>query len=478
MNNMRFGLMVCVLSMMALAIDPRVSAAAATTTQFYRGVDLSYVNEMEDCGAVYRVKGEARDPYQIFFDYGANLVRLRLWYAPTWTQYSTLDDVMRSIKRAKALGMQVLLDFHYSDTWADPSKQIIPAAWATITDQAALGKVLHDYTYDTLMKLDSMGLMPDVVQTGNEINSEMLRAENAPGYPINWERNAFLINAALWAVHEASAESGKPIRVMLHVAQPENVEGWLLAATEAGVNDFDIVGMSYYPAYSKHTLKTIGNVIRKIATRFSKDVLIAETAYPWTFDSAGDSAGNIVNKDALEEGYPATPEGQKQFMIDLMQTVLTNGGLGVVYWEPAWISTKCWTLWGQGSHWENATFFDFHKDNEVLSGIEFLQYPYTYPVRVTIRVYAKTDDTQEPIYFWGDFTGMGKRTLLLTASKGVYELSTLLLPGTQIQYQLYSALPASPETALIAGECVGADGSVGATITAEVVFEHHEGGCS
>jgi arabinogalactan endo-1,4-beta-galactosidase len=477
MNRLRFGLMVCLLSLMALVVDQRATVAAEST-QFYRGVDLSYVNEMEDCGAVYHVDGEARDPYQIFFDYGANLVRLRLWHSPTWTKYSTLDDVIRSIKRAKALGMQVLLDFHYSDTWADPSKQIIPAAWAKITNQHELGQALHDYTYDTLMQLDSMGLLPEMVQVGNEINSEILRAENSSGYPINWERNAFLLNTAIQAVREASTKSDKPIRVMIHVAQPENVEGWLLSASDAGVNDFDIVGMSYYTAYSNHTIKTLGNVIRKIATQFGKDILIAEAAYPWTFDSAGDSAGNIVNSKSLEDGYLATPDGQRQFMIDLTQTVLANGGIGVVYWEPAWVSTKCPTLWGQGSHWENATFFDFHKDNEVLSGIEFLQHDYTYPVEVRIRFHSETSDPQDKIYFWGSFTGFGKRTVIVTAKDGVYEMRALLPPNMPIQYQFYSALPASAETMLIKGECVTTDGAVSATMTtSEVVIEHRDHGC-
>lgn len=476
MRRVRSALM-CLAILLAASIFVQPSRAATSAT-FYRGVDLSYVNEMEDCGAVYRVKGEARDPYQIFAEYGATLVRLRLWHNPTWTQYSTLDDVIRAMKQVKALGLQTLLDFHYSDTWADPSKQIIPAAWAKITDQEELGQALYDYTYDTLLKLDSLGLMPELVQVGNEINSEILRAENATGYPINWERNAFLLNTAIRAVRDAAAKAGSPIRVMLHIAQPEKVEGWLLAATEAGVTDFDIIGVSYYTAYSNHTLKTVGNVIRKLASRFGKDVLIAETAYPWTFDSAGDSAGNIVNKDSLEQGYPATPDGQRQFMIDLMQTVLANGGLGVVYWEPAWVSTTCKTLWGQGSHWENATFFDFHNGNEVMSGIEFLQHAYDYPVEVRIRLQPQADDPQEQIYFWGDFTGMGKRPLPLKAADGGYEVRALLMPGTPLHYQFYSVLPASADTALIAGTCVGEDGAVEAAVTAvDMVITHREHGC-
>ena len=106
---------------------------------FYFGADLSYVNEMEDCGAVYRENGETRDPFELFAEHGANLVRVRLWHAADWTEYSDLADVKRTIARARKQGMQLLLDFHYSDEWADGDKQIIPRAWAAIesTDELA-----------------------------------------------------------------------------------------------------------------------------------------------------------------------------------------------------------------------------------------------------------------------------------------------------------------------------------------------------
>jgi arabinogalactan endo-1,4-beta-galactosidase len=117
--------------------------------------------------------------------------------------------------------MNVLLDFHYSDTWADPSKQIIPAAWEDIEDVNELGDELYAYTYDVLMELDSLGLMPE---------SEILRPEGTAGTPIHWERNALLLNQAIRAVRDADAQSDESPHIMLHVAQPENVEGWLLAA--------------------------------------------------------------------------------------------------------------------------------------------------------------------------------------------------------------------------------------------------------
>ncbi len=144
---------------------------------FYYGADLSYVNEMEDCGATYKnSNGTLQDPYAIFKNEGANLVRLRLWHNPTWTNYSNLQDVKQSIQRAKNQGMHVLLDFHYSDTWTDPSQQQIPAAWLNSVDNTeALGNLLYNYTYNTLLELFNENLLPNIVQVGNEINPMILQ---------------------------------------------------------------------------------------------------------------------------------------------------------------------------------------------------------------------------------------------------------------------------------------------------------------
>lgn len=119
----------------------------------YLGADLSYVNEMEDCGAVYREHGQPRDPFILFAERGANLVRVRLWNDPDWTRYSNLEDVKRTIARSRQAGMQVLLDFHYSDDWADGDKQIIPRAWAEIYTDEELAQALYQFTLDTLLEL-------------------------------------------------------------------------------------------------------------------------------------------------------------------------------------------------------------------------------------------------------------------------------------------------------------------------------------
>ena len=339
---------------------------------FYLGVDLSYVNEMDDCGAVYLEDGEQQDAFKLFSSHGATLVRARLWHSPDWTDYSTLADVERTFRRAQDAGMATLLAFHYSDNWADPGKQAIPAAWEDFTE-GELQDALYQYTYDVLIELNEQELMPDFVQVGNEINSGLLKATSG----LDWPRDAKLINMGIQAIRDAAEETGTVPKVVLHVAQPENAGWWFREAGENGVTDFDVIGLSYYPQWSEFSVADMGAHVTYLRQRFGKDVMIVETAYPWTFDAVDETADNILNQGV--RAYSISTDGQRQFLVDLTQSLISNGALGVVYWEPAWVSTACSTRWGQGSHWENAAFFDFQNGNEVHEGIDFLSYPYLFP---------------------------------------------------------------------------------------------------
>lgn len=349
--------------------------------RFYTGADLSYVNEMEACGATYRDKGKKVDPFALFASRGAQLVRVRLWHDAQWTQYSDLDDVSKTLQRAKDNQMKTLLDFHYSDTWTDPEKQFIPKAWAQITDTNELAKALYDYTTETLAALDKKGLLPDMVQVGNETNIEILQQEKniVHGIP-NWQRNALLLNSGINAVRDYSAASvkngGKKIESVLHIAQPENALWWFKQAKENGVTDFDIIGLSYYPQWSEYKLPQLPGAIRELKTTYQKNIMIVETAYPWTLKNF-DKAGNLLNKNALQPDFPATAKGQLMYLLTLTQLVKKAGGLGVIYWEPAWVSTRCKTLWARGSHWENASFFDATRHNNALPAFLFFNAQYT-----------------------------------------------------------------------------------------------------
>lgn len=327
-------------------------------TTFYRGADLSYVNELEDCGAVYfNQDGKQENPYSIFKNSGTNLVRLRLWHNPDWTNYSTYKDVEKSIQRAKSQGMEVLLDFHYSDTWADPGKQKIPKAWeAHINNTEVLGDSIYNYTYKVLSNLQKKNLLPKIVQIGNEINAMICQGDELQ-WPIDWQRNSSLINKGIKAVRDISDTFNKEIGVMLHIAQPENALWWFKQATENNVNDFDYIGLSYYPIWSTYDLNNLSHALDTLVTNYNKKLIIVETAYPFTLEN-NDAANNILDANALVDGYELSPTGQLNYLKKLEEILISVDGEGLIYWEPAWVSSSCETLWGVGSHWDNATLFD------------------------------------------------------------------------------------------------------------------------
>jgi arabinogalactan endo-1,4-beta-galactosidase len=436
-----------------------LAAVPARGEDFWFGADLSYANEMDDCGAVFRDGGKPQDVYAIFKHHGANLVRIRIWNNATWTKYSGIEDVKKSIRRAKAQGLKVLLDFHYSDDWADAGKQIVPAAWATIKDDDALAKALYQYTKDTLSELGKDGLMPDMVQVGNEINSEVLLPAPSKA-AINWTRNAKLLNAGIKAVRDSDPK----IKVMLHIAQPENVEPWFAAATAAGVTDFDMIGISYYSKWSKYNLVGLGAVINRLRYRYpGKQIVIAETAYPWT-TSWNDNSTNLLGEDSALPGYRVTKDGQKDYLVDLTQTIIANGGSGVIYWAPDWVSTGCKTRWGTGSNWENATLFDF--DGDVLPGMDYMKQHYKWPVTVTFKFHGLTAPPDQPFYLWGDFLGT-KTFAVRLPEDDTY--TTTMMPGTRIRFQVFDNLQLHAR--LLSGDKV-VDGFATETIPAsDVTFD-------
>jgi arabinogalactan endo-1,4-beta-galactosidase len=352
-------------------------SATLSAQKFYFGSDLSYVNEMEDCGAVYRENNQIKDVYEIFADHKTNLARFRLWHAPSFydtlnagKRYSDFQDVRRSILRAKAAGMDVLLDFHLSDFWADPSRQLMPKAWEPVAGNlTALQDSVYQYVHGVLMRLHNDQLLPELVQIGNETNKGIVLtpAADAANGPINWSRNAALFNKGIQAVRDVETATGKKIRIALHIANPKDTEWLMPAFWNNGVRDFDIIGLSYYWAWHKPvTIAQTGEIISKLKNDYpGKSVMIFETGYIWTQQS-NDQAANIIT-ETHPDYHPASPQSQRNWLVDLTQEVINRGGEAVMYWEPAWVSTPCYTPWGQGSHQEHAAFFGF-SNNAMLNG--------------------------------------------------------------------------------------------------------------
>lgn len=354
--------------------------------EFYFGADLSYVNEMEDCGVTYYENGEAKDPYAIFADHNCGLVRLRLWHTPDWydelnsgNRYSDLEDVKKSIARAKAEGMAVLLDFHLSDTWADPGRQIAPAAWhGVVDDLPTLSDSLYNYIYGTLLDLYEEDLLPEMVQIGNETNKGILLSPevDASGWVLDWERNATLFNRGIKAVRDVEIVSQKEMDIVLHIAGPADAPWFFEQFADNGVTDFDIIGLSYYwEWHNEASMDEVGRIITDFQEDYpGKEVMIVETGYPWT-SGFNDQAGNNLSRP--HPGYqPFSPENQAAWLIRLTEEVLDHDGLGVIYWEPAWVSSSCSTQWGTGSHYEHAAFFDFQNNLLTEGGIRWMTHEY------------------------------------------------------------------------------------------------------
>ncbi|MEW4923739.1 glycosyl hydrolase 53 family protein [Algibacter sp. 2305UL17-15] len=374
---------------------PDINLENSFEQKFYNGSDLSYVNEMLDCGATYKdFAGNEANPYKIFSDAGNNLVRVRLWNEPSaWTAYSNIEDVEKTISSSKAEGMDVLLDFHYSDTWADPDDQVIPSAWLDVVDDTeALGERLYNYTYETLDNLASKDLLPEIVQVGNEINTNILNRE-AGSVDIDWDRNTFLINKGIQAVRDISKKHDARVQIMLHIAQPENALWWFEKANENGIVNYDWIGVSYYPKWSDYQVSDVSDAIVTLGSSYNKKVMIVETAYPFTTENA-DGANNILEKTV----YPATQKGQLEFLLDLKREIKEGNGFGLVYWEPAWVSTGCGTLFADaGSHWDNATLFD--NDGNTTLGMNIFNEDYV-PDTTCSSIWALGDGVPDALWNW------------------------------------------------------------------------------
>jgi arabinogalactan endo-1,4-beta-galactosidase len=349
--------------------------------EFSMGVDLSYVNQVEDYQGIYQDSNKVKDLFLIMKSHGANTVRVRLWHTPKWVatlncgkMYCDLAGTEKTIRRAKEVGMAVSLDIHYSDRWADPDHQEIPAAWNGLT-LAGMKDSVYDYTSSVLNYLKGKNLVPEMIQIGNEVNSGMLWPT---GKVIGNNFSAFaqLLNSGIKAVRDFSSTSSIKPKIILHVAQLQHADYWTKGIIGNGVTDFDILGLSHYTKWSTvQTMQSVTDSIQQFVNRFGKTVMVVETAYPWTADN-GDVYTNIFSAMDAAPGYTISKEDQLRYMKDLTQAIIKGGGKGIMYWEPAWITSKINDGWGIGSSWENNAFFDFN--GNTLPVIDYMSYPYQF----------------------------------------------------------------------------------------------------
>ncbi len=350
--------------------------------KFAMGADLSYVNQVQHHGGVYRDSGAVTDPFVIFKKHGGNVVRVRLWHNPAIWQgplnngriYNDLADVETTIQRAKSAGLAVSLDLHYSDRWADPGHQETPAAWSGLS-LPLLEDSVYQYTLQVLTRLKSKNLTPELIQIGNETNQGML-------FPLgkvvnnNWSAFASLLNSGIRAVRDFSATSSLKPQIIMHVAQYVNADFFALHLEQYGVTDYNILGISHYQIWSDgFSFTQVENTTRSLKLRYGKKVMIVETAAPWTSEPADDYT-NIISGTAGFAGFALSPVGQRDYMQALTQALIKGGGSGIMYWEPAWITSTLNDSYGTGSSWDNMTLFDFTGNS--LPGLDFMTNSYKF----------------------------------------------------------------------------------------------------
>lgn len=309
---------------------PASSSAAATASppqpplEYAIGADLSFLAQAEARGTVFKDDGVAKPGLQIFRDHGYGWIRLRLFHTPTQLP-NDLEYTLALAKKAKALGYRFLLDFHYSDTWADPAKQLTPKAWEGLS-HPQLVTVVRDYTRDVIARFREEGVLPDMVQIGNEITPGMLWPDGK--LPERWDAFAELLKAGIAGVEAGSAGAVRP-RIMLQIEKSGNVSAtqWFFDnVIQRGVT-FDVIGQSYYPWWHGSLLE-LRQCLAFMAERYRKDIILVEVAYNWRPSEYRD----------FPAPYPETPEGQREFLEEVNRAVLATPyglGKGVFWWEPA-----------------------------------------------------------------------------------------------------------------------------------------------
>ena len=313
---------------------------------FIMGMDASCVPALEASGVkYYNFDGQEQDVFKTLAEAGVNYIRVRIWNDPfdaNGNGYGggncTIDTAIAIGKRATQYGMKLLVNFHYSDFWADPGKQMAPKAWAGMAIEEKT-KALYDYTKDCLKKLKKAGVDVGMVQVGNETNNGIA------GETI-WFNMQYLFAAGSKAVREVFPKA----LVAVHFANPENADSYASYASKLNYYnvDYDVFASSYYP-YWHGTLENLTNVLTNINSTYGKKVMVMETSYAYTSEDTDFNGNTISDGSLVTKNYPYTVHGQATSVRDVIDTVAKiPGGIGVCYWEGTWITV------GQNSWEENS----------------------------------------------------------------------------------------------------------------------------
>lgn len=341
-----------------------VGGSVTRSNDLLVGGDISALTVIEQAGGVFKDDGKPGDAIQIMVDHGANCFRLRLFVHPTGKNV-VVQDLPYTVglaRRIKQAGAKWLLDFHYSDTWADPAHQTKPKAWENL-DIAGLEEVVYRHTRDSLAELKRCGVLPEYVQIGNEITPGMLWPEGklfGVGEPDEqWKNFAQFLKAGARAVREVTPDSR--IVIHIHCGGDWPKTKWFFDRIEKHTVPYDVIGLSFYPWWHGTLDDLRENLVQCVET-FGKDVCVVETAYPYRSLKRSEEDKSML--------WPQTPEGQKQFLRQLVATVReTPGhhGLGVLWWYPEAIPVEGVHIWNGGA---TALFDDEGNVLPALKGLE------------------------------------------------------------------------------------------------------------
>jgi arabinogalactan endo-1,4-beta-galactosidase len=326
---------------------------------------MSHLVFFEDRGTVYRTNGQAQDALRILKEGGLNCVRLRLFTSSTaqaasdpYNHTNNLDYTLPLAVRVKNAGLKLLLDFHYSDTWADPGHQLKPAAWSGL-NFTQLERQILDYSSNSIVAFKAAGAMPDYVQVGNEIIGGMLWNDGRVGgsydSPTQWDRLGRLMKSAIGGIRGAAGDT--PPQIIVHIDRGGDwgATRWFFDQLNRENVPYDIIGQSYYPWWHNDAgvrdLSQLTACLNNTALRYGKAVMIAETAYPWT---------NQYNPDTGLD-LPASEAGQVEFVTQLasiLKGVPGGLGAGIIWWGSEYVQLDGYGLAG----FQRRSFFNYQGD--------------------------------------------------------------------------------------------------------------------
>lgn len=363
--------------------------------KYVKGMDLSTMWELEQLGAKYYDNKKERDLLDIMRDYDVDTIRLRLWldpYSEDGKPYGAgnndLETTLNIAKKVTRAGLHVLLNFHYSDFWTDPQKQIKPKAWASYNANQ-LEKAVYEYTVSVIERFKREKINLSMVQVGNEVTNGLLWPEGK--WP-NYDNIAKFLNAGIRAVRKVDNE----IPIMIHLDQGGNNEVYVKWMDEflKRAQEFDIIGLSYYPFWHG-TLDALRENMNDLSIRYKKDLIVAEVSMGFTLEDYKEYENlkdherkGYATKPAVVENlkYPMTKEGQAQFMREILEIIAQvpeGRGKGFFYWEPAWLpmpgsgwATKESLAYMKdpgpcGNEWANQALFDY--EGNILPAFEVIR---------------------------------------------------------------------------------------------------------